>query len=265
LVSALTLPFGRRLSARLKAVTSSVLAPVVNVRTTKGELRFYCTSAPSAKRATNFLEHEADTREWIDRNIRAGEHVWDVGANVGAYTLYACLTPEVTATSFEPVAATFALLATNLELNGMGARVTPLCVALSRKNEIATLFLSSFEAGSAMHALGKAEAVHGPFDPAKTVRIAAMRGDDVIKHFDVRRPDHIKIDVDGHEMAVLEGMREILPMARTVWIEMVAAGDQSGENARIAELLQQAGYRAAPLESGRLGRNRLFVNGKRAG
>lgn len=257
---ALTLPFGRMVGTRAAAHAAATLAPTVTIQTPKGPIRFWCASSVSAKRAVSFLRHEPDTRDWIDAHIKAGDHLWDVGANMGAYTLYACLNEGVTVTAFEPVPATFAMLAHNIGLNGLSARVTPLCLALSSKTEITTLFLSSPDAGSAMHAVGKAETVRGPFHAKGAMNIPAICGDDLVKQFGVHKPDHIKIDVDGHELAVLEGMQGILSTARTLWIEMIAAADQSGENARITEFLRGLGYEVKSLASERAGRNRLFVN-----
>src|SRR5262249_34278845 len=83
---------------------------------------------------------------------------------------------------------------------------------------------------------------------------------DLIARGGAATPDHIKIDVDGHEHRVLAGLRTTLPSVRSVWIEMTGAGDASGENARIAALLGECGFAARELPSGRHGRNRLYLN-----
>ena len=234
------------------------LAPVVAVQTPNGELRFNCASAVSAKRALKFLAHEPDTRRWIDLHIRSGDHVWDVGANMGAYTLYACLKDGVTVTAFEPVPATFAMLVRNIETNGLTRRVMPVSIALSNSNGVMPLYLSSSEAGSAMHALGSPTNVNGRFEAVEALNVTVARGDALVRQFGMSAPDHIKIDVDGHELRVLEGLTELLPKARTIWIEMTNKADATGENARIRRFFERLGYVA---DSGVAdGRNRLFVN-----
>jgi FkbM family methyltransferase len=256
----LTLPFGTKIGARAAAHASSVLAPIVTVRTPRGPLRFWCPTAASATRATNFNKKEPETRQWIDAYVRPGDHVWDVGANIGSYTLYPCLTKDVTVTAFEPMAANFAVLAKNIALSGFSDRVTPLCLALSDQNRLASFYLADTEAGRALHALDAAENVRGAFRVAGRQSVAAAKGDDLVKIFGVRAPDHIKIDVDGHELRVLEGMAAILPTARTVWIEMRSIADVSGENKRISEWLERLGHRLEPLAAGQAGKDRLFVN-----
>lgn len=204
------------------------------------------------------MAHEPETRHWIDSHIRAGDHLWDVGANMGAYTLYACLRDGVTVTAFEPVPATFALLARNLEANNLTRRVIPMAVALSNANMTAPLFLSSDETGSAMHAVGSPQNVNGRFEPTGAFNVMVVRGDAIVRQFGVPMPDHIKIDVDGHELRVLEGLSSILPTIRTIWIEMTDRADASGENWRIRRFFERAGYLADP--QGGMGRNRLFIN-----
>lgn len=44
----------------------------------------------SGWRFDTLLEKEPDTIEWID-GFRLGETLWDIGANVGIYTIYAAL------------------------------------------------------------------------------------------------------------------------------------------------------------------------------
>lgn len=247
--------FGRRAGARAAAHASAMLAPVIAVGTSRGGLRFRCGSAMSARHATGFLDHEPDTRWWIETHIRPGECLWDVGANIGLYTLYACSGAGVRAVSFEPVAGTFAHLAHNIALNGFGERATPLCVALSDSTGLQPLYLASNEPGTAMHALGRPENMRGEFESAGVQMVGAFRGDEIIRELGVPAPDHVKIDVDGHELRVLQGLGEWLGKARTVWIEM----ENSADDAKIEALLIATGLVPTAI-AGPSGRNRLFVN-----
>src|SRR5262249_17951467 len=157
---------GPKIGARAAAHGSAKLAPIVTVRTARGPIRFWCPTAASAARATNFNKREPATRNWIETHVKPGDHLWDVGANVGSYTLYARLTKAVTVTAVEPMAASFAVLAKNIELNGLGARAAPLCVALSNKNEMTSFYLTDTEAGRALHGLGAPENSFGAFQAA---------------------------------------------------------------------------------------------------
>ena len=252
---AITRVFGRGTSVRAIGYATSVIAPVVTVKTKRGDLRFWCASYWSAKRALGFLEQEPETLEWIDEHIRPGEHLWDVGANVGAYTLYTCLDREVTTTAFEPVASTFAILVRNLDLNNMGKAVVPLCLALSDSNGILPLYLSDAEAGSSMHAMGAPSNVQGEFAAVGVQQTPSVRADMIRAQFNLRLPDHVKIDVDGHELQVLRGMSGSLANVRTLWIEMEEVSGNVDAQSEIETLLSRHGLTRVS----RGGRNCLFV------
>jgi FkbM family methyltransferase len=257
-VRALTLPFGREMGTRIAGHASGLIAPVVAVKTPRGALRFWCPSSTSSKYAVRFMRYEPDTRAWIENYVRPGQHLWDVGANIGAYALYGGLMPGVSVTAFEPMAVNFAALVKNLDLNRQ-AQAVALCLALSDVTQLAPFYLRDTDAGSAMHALGMPETFEGSFDPISKQTVMSVRGDQLPRLFGIRPPDHVKLDVDGHELRVLQGMAGLLPSVRTLWIEMEAAADASGENARIKAALASHGFvlRGA-------GRNRLFVNRKLA-
>lgn len=261
---AISAPFGRRIATRAVAYAAVKMPRVVRIETPKGAMQFWCGSASAAKRSVGFMKYEPDTRDWIDAWVKPCEHVWDVGANIGAFTLYACLREGVTATAFEPVAGTFAILARNITINGLETRVTPLCMALSNADGLVPICLAGIEPGEAMHALSASETVRGAFEPKGQQTILAMRGENIARRLGASTPDHIKIDVDGHELRVLEGLDALLASVCTLWVEMIAAADASGDNARINAFLMQHGFETCPLSTGCTGRNRLYVNRNRS-
>jgi FkbM family methyltransferase len=251
--------FGTRVGGRAAGHAAGALAPIIPISTLHGELRFWCNSEMSAKRALGALRQEPDTLAWIEEFVHSGEHLWDIGANIGVYGLYACLREGVSVSCFEPLASTFALLVRNTALNKVAERLTPLCIALSDTNGIVPLYLSNVEPGSSMHALNKAQNVQGAFDPTGVQPVPAIRGDKLVAEFGARAPRHVKVDVDGHELQVLEGMGVLLENVRTVWIEMISTGEPNSENGRIRAVLNAHGLFEQPFALARQGRNRLFV------
>jgi FkbM family methyltransferase len=251
--------FGARIGTRAAGHAAAILAPVIPISTPRGELRFWCDSEMSAKRALGAMRQEPDTLAWLEEYVQPGEHLWDVGANIGVYGLYACLREGASATCFEPVASTFAILVRNAALNAVAKHLTPLCIALSDANGIVPLYLSNSEPGSSMHALNKAHNVQGAFDATGVQPVPAIRGDKLVADFGAPAPRHLKVDVDGHELQALEGMGALLDSVRTVWIEMIPASDANGENARIRAILNAHGLTEQPFAAGKSGRNKLFV------
>src|SRR3712207_5715584 len=71
------------------------------------------------------------TVDWLRRSVRPGDVVYDVGANVGAFSFVAAhCAPDVRCVAFEPGGANYAALSENIALNGLGDRVTALPIAL---------------------------------------------------------------------------------------------------------------------------------------
>ncbi len=234
--------FGSKIKIRALAHAATLLPRTHPVATSFGTIQFWCASASAAKRSLSFFRTEPDTLNWIAANVAPGDHLWDVGANVGIYALYAALRPGVTVTAFEPVAGTFHILAKNIAINGLAERVVPLCVALSDRDRIAPMYLSNPDPGAAMHGFAAPRTFLGSFEPVALQSAIGMRGETVANLLQVRPPDHLKIDVDGHELAVLKGLMRLLPTVRSIWIEMSDEADTAGTNGLIHDLLRSHGF-----------------------
>ena len=165
------------------------------------------------------------TVNWIVQTIRAGEVLYDIGANVGAYSLVAAKKPNGGARvfAFEPSYATVEALCANVVMNDLAERVTPLPVALSDKNALDTFNLVGLAPGNARHQLGEGESEEGATlypQPILTFRL-----DDLIARYRLPPPNHIKLDVDGGELALLRGATKTLasPLLLTVLVEVTAS------------------------------------------
>ena len=165
---------------------------------------------------------EPFTIEWIEGAVRAGDVFYDIGANVGAYSLVAAKKPGGGARvfAFDPSYANLASLCANILTNDAVGQITPVPVALSNASELTVFNLRTLEPGGARHTLGDAPSKEGPTlypQPAMTFRL-----DDLVERFRLPPPNHIKLDVDGGELAVLEGAARTLasPTLRSMLIEV---------------------------------------------
>ena len=72
-------------------------------------------------RAGHYDDKEPDTLDWIDTHFKPGDTVFDIGANIGQYSLYAAkrLNHDIAILAFEPEALNFAKLNRNIVLNGL--------------------------------------------------------------------------------------------------------------------------------------------------
>jgi FkbM family methyltransferase len=168
---------------------------------------------------------EPFTIDWLHRHVGAGDVLYDIGANVGAYSLVAARKPGGGARvfSFEPSYSTVATLCANVILNDLASSVTPMPIALSNTTGMTVLGLRNLEPGGARHVLGPGAQGDGPTlyeQPVLTFRL-----DEAIERFGLPAPNHIKLDVDGGELAVLEGASRTLssPALRSMLIEVATA------------------------------------------
>lgn len=191
----------------------------------------------------NSCKKEPDTVEWIETFLKEGDVFYDIGANVGAYSLVAAkfFDDKVRVYAFEPAFLNFTQLCKNIHLNGCGASVTALSVALSAETSLGVFNHHSLVTGGALHTLGDAVDHKGEaFDPVFRQTVMSYRIDDLIEQFGVPAPDHIKIDVDGIEQDVLRGAAKTLASGhvRSVIVEL-----EEGESERqITEFLAGKGF-----------------------
>jgi len=124
------------------------LRNIVKVRANQHVIRFRAPTARALWRAETLLTKEPATIGWID-SFDQDEVLWDVGANVGIYSLYAAQVKNVVVLAFEPAAHNFALLCDNIRLNCLDDRVTAYSLALSDHSRLGQLNFADDEPGAA--------------------------------------------------------------------------------------------------------------------
>jgi FkbM family methyltransferase len=183
---------------------------------------------------------EPFTIEWIHSRVRGGDVLYDIGANVGVYSLVAAKKPDGGARviAFEANYATVDSLCANIVLNDLGGQITPLPIALSDATAMNVFSLRDLNAGSARHALGYEPPEDGPTLYQQPVLMFTL--DDVIETFRLPQPNHIKLDVDGGELAVLRGASRTLasPSLQSMLIEV-----STTQSRAVSDLLERYGLR----------------------
>ena len=93
-------------------------------------LKFATPNSLCDWRAKTFSTKEPETLEWIDL-IPKDSILWDVGANIGLYSIYAAKRRNCKVYAFEPSVFNLELLARNIFTNGLTDQICIMPVALS--------------------------------------------------------------------------------------------------------------------------------------
>ena len=189
---------------------------------------------------------EPETVAWLE-SMRDGDVLYDIGANIGAYSLIAAKRYDgrVRVCAFEPSAMNYGQLVRNLALNSCGDTVTPIPVALGATTHATVFNYQNVTRGGALHALGTAVDDQGrPFIPVLRQRVRVQTLDEVVEQYELPPPTHMKIDVDGGEVDILAGASRTLasPSLRGVLVEASTTQDAA---ARVGEVMRQAGFLVA--------------------
>ena len=207
-------------------------------------IKFYTPTPGLIKRAADILAKEPDMICWLN-SISRDAVLWDVGANVGVFSLYAGLLRGASVMAFEPLAANFHALSRNIQINGLEDCVTAYCVAFSDASRLGVLNLASPEMGASLSQFGQPGAASPYWDDATTAFTQGMVGftiDEFIDRFQPPFPSYLKIDVDGLEWSILRGAKKTLSDSRlrSAMIEL-SVSDQDETKAAIS-FLNERGF-----------------------
>ncbi len=160
--------------------------------------------------------------DWISEVLRhvlkRGDIVVDAGANTGLWSLPLAMHvgPSGHVYAFEPEPVACSALSRNSLLNTVSI-ISVSQSALASNNSMRTFFVRP---ETEMHSFYSATV--RPFDQSLTRRIEvqAERLDSLVFAGIVRQPNFIKIDVEGAELEVLEGLSGICSPIRAILIEI---------------------------------------------
>lgn len=232
----------RLLSWQLRQVVQRAIAPRRKVRSRGLTFTLQCDNWITHYRWSTYNKKEPETLDWVDTWMRDRDTLFDVGANIGAYTIYAaCRHPKARVIAFEPEYANLHLLRDNIVANRLQDRVTVYSIALGSRAGISYLHIQDFVPGAALHTVSSEMLAETRARRPVVWRegVVSLPLDDVCDQTGVV-PNCLKIDVDGTEREVLEGGECTLraPEFRSVLIEMP---DDAGERAACTRLLREAG------------------------
>lgn len=176
------------------------------------------------------LRKEDDMIEDFAASIEGDDVVWDVGANLGVFSLLAAdRAVDGRVVAFEPFAPTASRLEDNVKLSDPAAPVDVVDVALWDEAGETELGLDRDELGTQTPTLD-------PRSGQQTITVRQAAGDELVDE-ELPAPTVVKVDVEGAELSVLDGLEETLASAecRLVYVEdhsTLWGSDDAGDDLR---------------------------------
>jgi FkbM family methyltransferase len=198
---------------------------------TDGPFKMYVTNEIETWRLSTLMSKEPETIKWVS-SFRNGCVYWDIGANIGLYALFLQAIKDASQIYvFEPQRTNYERMIENAHLNGWRKWQPTAPCAISNFNGWARFIPGNNLPGSNDGRLVDAADKRQGYDiPVYTV-------DELCKWLSPC-PNHIKIDTDGGEWAIVQGMQRTLqnPELRSVLIEVNDNGDD------ILQVFTDAGF-----------------------
>tara|TARA_B100000575_G_scaffold232152_1_gene193430 strand:+ start:2229 stop:3092 length:864 start_codon:yes stop_codon:yes gene_type:complete len=187
---------------------------------------FFTPNSITKWRVKTFFTKEPETLEWVD-GFDDNEKIvfWDVGANIGLYSIYAALKfNNIDITAFEPSTSNLRILSRNISENNLSDKIKINQLPLTDKNnKFLEMQESEFIEGYSMNTFGENLDFEGnSFVSKNKYKILGTSMDYLIENKILEIPNYIKIDVDGIEHLILKGGRTFLKDKRikSVQVEM---------------------------------------------
>ncbi len=182
--------------------------------------------------------YEPDTVGFFRETVTPGMTCWDIGAQTGFYTcLFAVLTGETgRVCAYEPMPRSFEIITRNVRENRFGPRVAARNVACSNSRGHVPML-----AAANMYVVDRTS--------ASATSIECVRLDEE----DLPLPGLIKIDVEGHEPAVLQGLSGVFARCNPILVlelnEYWLKRNSAAGGAAVLRYLDENGFDAFRMEA----------------
>ncbi len=247
----------RRSSLSKRAAKDILIKPVIQrlIRWAEIISSFDTSPIEYLPKRIAMLTGSADSHliDMVSLFLTKGSVFWDVGANIGYITrrLGKARRNAVRSYAFEPNPELFAVLSGNLR-PVRSAR--PIQVALGAADGETTLFVGDY---CEMASASKDWATNCDKQAAKVREhvVSVRSGDSLIRSGELMAPEVMKIDVEGYELAVLEGLRDHIATARNLAV-VCEFNPRAMEKARyepldLFRMLWDAGFRVWHIDESR--------------
>jgi len=208
------------------------------------DLSFYTPNTTNFFRAKTFSTKEPETLSWIEEFGNEGSILFDIGANVGLYSIYHAKLNNGKSYAFEPSFLNLKLILKNINLNRCQKKIKVIQNPLFKSTGI-----KNFKYGNTIEggALSSFDVDYG-FDGKKIyheldVDVIGFSIDDMFKMGLLKDvPTMVKIDVDGIEHLILDGGIETFSNSKCRSILLEINDGFINQSSEATRLLKQFGF-----------------------
>jgi FkbM family methyltransferase len=172
------------------------------------DIIFYTPSLVSKRRIETLFTKETDTIKWI-KNFNGKDKIfWDIGANIGIFSIYAStIFEDIKVIAFEPSFLNLRILSRNISKNNFSNKIKIIQFPLTDKpNQILDFNEFSLEEGASQNSFGVNYGHDGKvMKYQNSFSIYGTNIDYLIENNISEIPNYIKLDVDGIEHLILKG------------------------------------------------------------
>jgi FkbM family methyltransferase len=213
---------GRLMRSPLRLIPAAAVVPIL-----QGPLRGKKWIAGSSTNGCWVGSFEYEKQQAFRRAVAPGDVVYDLGANVGFYSLLASVLvgPRGHVYSFEPLPANLAMLRRHMEMNGV------------RNCTVFEAAVAASDGHARFDASISGDMAHFSNHGADVVRTVAL--DSLFRSSEILPPRVMKIDIEGAELEALRGAAELIETHRPA-IFLATHGDEVHRSC--LQFLRERGY-----------------------
>jgi FkbM family methyltransferase len=177
---------------------------------TKKIICFNVTNRKTLVRAVTLFRKEPVTIDWI-RTFKENEIFFDIGANIGQFTIFAGIVSKCKIFAFEPESNNFQGLNKNILINNLNQKIEAYPIGISDKTKFTKLYLDQFFTGSSFNSVDYE--VDFSLNKKKfklSQGIFCTSLNDLLEKWNFQIPNYLKIDVDGIESKIIEKSEKII-------------------------------------------------------
>jgi FkbM family methyltransferase len=191
-------------------------------------------------------KYELPLQETLASYLKPGEVFYDIGANIGFFSILGAklVSSKGKVYAFEPVPDNVARIHHNARLNNF-SQITVIAKAVSESTGEGELLLTKNIGG---HTLASADR---PPDVQGSMTVDLISIDDLIARGELTPPNLVKVDVEGAELDVLQGMKQTLAQYQPIVIYEIDAKQQEvfeRKQQAVVDFLEAQSYQIQPIE-----------------